>query len=158
MAITSVFNYVHNFAVVVALFGCFLILDLFCFGGLLSLLLWNKHWLFNSKGCSIEEYEQKHAFLTDCSTFLKKKKKKNSGFLVKCTGWDHWVEYKYRICLQIGVMSHLINFCHVKLARFSWTDSWCCGRDRMSFLTLSLIQLLGWVSITWIQVHLQYLP
>lgn len=56
-------------------------------------------------------YNKKHAFLTDCSTLLKYK----SGILVECTGWNHRVKYKNGKCLQIGVMSCLINFCHVKL-------------------------------------------
>lgn len=76
------------------------------------LLLWNKHWLFNSKGYSTKKNMNKHAFLADRSILLTKK---ISGILVESAGWDHWVKYKNGKCLQIGVMSCLINFCHVKL-------------------------------------------
>lgn len=81
----------------------------------LLLLLWNKHWLFNSKGCS-KEYEQKHAFLTDCSTLFKKK----SGILVECTGWDHWVKYKDGKCLQVGVMFDQFLPCKNRLVQLDW--------------------------------------
>lgn len=82
----------------------------------LLLLLWNKHWLFNSKGCSIKEYEQKHAFLTDCSTLLKKK----NVILVECAGWDHWVKYKNGICLQIGVMFDQFLPCKSRMVQLDW--------------------------------------
>lgn len=103
---------------------------LFSWNIFLLLLLWNKHWLFNSKGCSIKEYEQKHAFLN----FIGKKK-------IWFPGWTRRLrsssKYKNGKCLQIGVMSCLINFCYVKIAWFNWTGSWCCVETKFPHLVFN---------------------
>lgn len=89
---------------------CVVLLNYFLF--LLLLLLWNKHWLFNSKGCSIKEYEQKHAFLTDCSTVLKKEKKKN------LVSWSNAQPEIIKLQKKKKKRKLFTNRCHVKFDTF----------------------------------------
>lgn len=74
---------------------------------LMLLLLWNKHWLFNSKGYSIKkEYEQTHAFLADRSILMKKK--------IWHPGW----KCRLRSLSKIQQWKMFTNRCHVMFDQF----------------------------------------
>lgn len=100
-----------------------------------SLLLWNKHWLFNSKGRSVKETRTKATCLFSPIAQLHRKgmrKKKNLESCLK--GWD--LMFTSRCHCSRLINSFLYFFCHVEkqTSGFNWTGScWSCSEATVRF-------------------------
>lgn len=122
----------------------------------LLLLPLNKHWLFNSKGCSINIIWTKSCLFHSLLNFLEKNN-------IWCPGWIHMLRLSSEKKMMENVyklLSSVAQFLPCKNRSVQFDLFWYCVKRNTNneFLHLVFNWTLRWVSITWIQVHLRYLP